>query len=145
MKHESSKSLKRLNHLISEIDAVYHDPSLRLGISDSVSKILYTICNVGDRCLLSEICIQTGLSKQTVNSALRKLEQEQIIFLTPVDGKAKNVCLTKKGQELANRTALRLISIENDILDSWDEAEVQSYLDLTEKFLRDLKGKVMEL
>ena len=77
---EQGKTLKRMNHLISEINAAYHDASLRLGISDSVCQILYTICNVGDRCLLSEICAQTGLSKQTINSALRLIAVENEIL-----------------------------------------------------------------
>ena len=73
-------ALKRFNHLIGELDAVYHDMSLRLGLSDSESKILYTVCNFGDSCLLADVCRLTGLSKQTVNSAVRKLEREGVLY-----------------------------------------------------------------
>ena len=142
---DSANSLKRLNHLISEIDGVYHESSLKLGISDSVSRILYTICNVGDRCLLVEICRQTGLSKQTINSALRKLESEGIVYLEAVDGKAKEVCLTETGRQFASCTAMRIIKIENDIFDSWSEGDVQQYLELTERFLLCLREKVNSL
>ena len=142
---EQGKTLKRMNHLISEINAGYHDASLRLGISDSVCQILYTICNVGDRCLLSEICAQTGLSKQTINSALRKLEAEGAVYLEAVDGKAKIVCLTETGMALARRTALRLIAVENEILASWPEKALQAYLAGMERFLEDLRKKIPEL
>ena len=138
----SSNSLKRLNHLIGEIDAVYHEASFKLGMSDSVSKILYTICNVGDSCLLHEICKQTGLSKQTVNSAIRNLEAEGIVVLQPVGGKSKKVCLTEKGELFARRTALRLIEIENSIFASWPKEDVQTYLELTERFLLCLQERV---
>ena len=40
MKHTYTK---RYNHLLSEIDSVYHDTAVKQGISDSVSMILYTI------------------------------------------------------------------------------------------------------
>ena len=35
--------MKRFNHLISEIDAVYHEAALKLGLSDSAMLILYTV------------------------------------------------------------------------------------------------------
>ncbi len=69
-----SRDMKRFNYLLGEMDAVYHEISLKLGMSDSAMIILYTICDIGDCCLLTEICRLSGLSKQTVNSALRKLE-----------------------------------------------------------------------
>lgn len=139
MEKSSLSSLKRYNHLVGEIDAVYHEASLKLGMSDSVSKILYTICNVGSSCLLHDICKQTGLSKQTVHSAIRNLEAKEMVTLELVDGKAKKVCLTEKGEIFAQKTARRLIDMENSILSSWPKEDVQTYLELTERFLVDLK------
>ena len=69
-----SKAMRRYNHLLGEIDGVYHEMSLKLGLSDSAMIVLYTICDSGSSCLLRDICRYSGLSKQTVNSALRKLE-----------------------------------------------------------------------
>lgn len=145
MRETSSVSLRRLNQLLCEIDAEYHEYSLKLGISDSVSRILYAICNVGDSCLLSEINRQTGLSKQTVNSALRRLEADGIVYLKAVDGKAKNVCLTEHGKEFAAATAMRIISIENEIFNSWAKQDVETYIKLAERFLFSLKEKFAEL
>lgn len=145
MKRNSSKEMKRYNHLHGEIEATYHDSSLKFGISDSVSKILYTICSCGDSFLLNDICRNTGLSKQTVNSAIRNLERSGNVYLEAVDGKSKRICLTEKGKRLAANTAFRLIEIENDIFDSWSEDDVQKYLELTERFLISLKEKVGQL
>ncbi len=145
MNPNSSNEIKRFNLLHGEIEAVYHNSSLKLGISDSVSKILYAICSIGDSLLLNDICRNAGLSKQTVNSAIRKLESEGIIYLQAVDGKSKRVCLTEKGKRFAERTASRLIVIENSIFESWAEDDVQKYLELTERFLTALKEKVEQL
>lgn len=142
MENYSSKHLKRYNHLIGELEATYHEAALKIKLSDSVAKILYTICNVGDSCLLSEICKQTGLSKQTVNSAIRNMEAQGIVFLKAYNGKAKMVCLTEKGKEFAGETAVKIIEIENDILASWDEEDIHKYIELTERFLECLKEKV---
>ena len=145
MDRDSISSLKRYNHLVGEIEAAYHEASLRMGISDSVSKILYTICNVGDSCLLHDICRQTGLSKQTVNSAIRKLEAEGIVVLQPAGGKSKKVCLTGEGERFAQKTAMRLIDIENSIFASWSKDDVQAYLELTGRFLSCLQERVERL
>ncbi len=141
MKTESSNNLKRYNNLIGEIESVYHDVSLKFGISDSVSKIIYTICDNGGSCMLSDIRKLTGLSKQTVNSSIRNLEKEDVVYLKAVDGKTKEVCFTQKGCEFAEKTAMRLIRIENEIFDSWDAEDVETYLRLTDRFLMCLTDK----
>ena len=42
-----SKKLKRYNYLVGEIDATYHELSTKFGLSDSMMRILYTICDNG--------------------------------------------------------------------------------------------------
>ena len=71
MEGYTTKEMRRFNYLLSETDAAYHEAALRLGMSDSTMQVLYAICNNGDSCPLSEICSQSGISKQTINSALR--------------------------------------------------------------------------
>lgn len=141
MEYIPNESMKRYNHLLGELQAVYHDISNKLGMSDSASLVLYTICNAGGKCPIHTICKESGLSKQTVNSALRKLEQQQIVYLEAADKRAKTVCLTEEGKAYSQKTAVRIIEIENDIMHSWDKHDVELYLALTEKFLLDLKAK----
>lgn len=136
-----SNEIKRYNHLISEIDATYHQMSLKLGMSDSAMIVLYTICDSGDCCLLQDICRRSGISKQTINSAIRKLEAEGIIYLELIGTKNKNVCLTDKGKHLAQHTAVRMMEAENEIFASWSKEDVENYLSLTERFLNSLKEK----
>lgn len=147
MNSNPSKVMKRYNHLIGEIDAVYHEMSLKLGLSDSALIILYTICDNSDRssCLLQDICRRSGLSKQTVNSSIRKLEADGVLYLESVGPKAKNVCLTESGKLLASQTAGRIIHIENEIFASWTQEDVQKYLELTEAFLHALQDKARYL
>ena len=137
--------LKRVNYLLSEINAVYREASSALGISDSVMQILYTICNYGDSCLLGDILRMTGLPKQTVNSALRKLEGEGIVYLRSAEKKKKSVHLTEQGKSLASTTVLRLMEMENAVFDSWTAEERQSYLRLNQKYLNQLKETIKEL
>lgn len=145
MNNHISKEMKRYNHLLGEINAVYHEISLKLGLSDSAMVILYTICDEGDSCLLSDICRRSGLSKQTANSAIRKLEAAGILYLEKAGIRSKTVCLTAAGRELSNKTALRLLNAENAILASWSRQDVDKYLELTEKFLTDLRAEAAEM
>ena len=141
MKSYSSNEMKRFNHLLQEIDAVYHEMSRRLGLSDSAMIILYTICDLGDGCALRDLCRVCGLPKQTVNSALRRLEAEGVVCLEEAGARHKNVRLTKEGERLAERTAGRILEAENAVFASWPAEDVEKYLELTGRFLRDLRGR----
>lgn len=137
--------MKRYNHLTGEIGAVYHAASLKLGVSDSVMQILYTICDSGDGCPLSDICRLTGLPKQTVNSAIRNLERDGIVCMEAVNSKAKKVLLTKQGQSYAENTVAKIITAENEIFNSWSNEEVNQYLLLTERYKNALIEKMAVL
>ena len=145
MESHMSREMKRFNHLLGEIDAVYHAAALKMGLSDSAMSILYTISNEGDACLLQTICRRSGLNKQTVNSALRKLERERVIYRESAGPKVKRVCLTEQGKTLARRTAHRIIQAENEILTSWSAEDVEAYLTLTERFLQAIREKTQDL
>lgn len=145
MKHSVSQNMKRCNHLQGEIEAAYHEAALKFGLADSTQFILYTICYLGDNCPLGDIVKMTGISKQTINSALRNMEKQGLISLSAATPKTKNVILTPKGEELAERTVLRLMKAEDEIFASWSDEDVKKYLELNEKFLNDLKEKVDKL
>ena len=145
MENYVSKEMKRCNYLIGEIDAVYHEMALNFGLSDSAMRILYAVCDSGESCLLQEICRRSGVSKQTINSAIRKLEAEGIVYLEQAEGKNKNVCLTKEGKRLAKQTVIRIMEAENDIFASWTKEDVDKYLNLTEEFLTAMKKKAKDL
>ena len=137
--------VKRINYLHSEINNVFHEMSQQMGLSDSVSCILYTICNFGDSCLLTDIINMTGIPKQTVNSALRKMEGDGYLQLETTQTRRKKVVLTEAGKLLARKTAEQMIRMENEIYASWTEEERQLHLTLTQRYLDQLKEKAKEL
>ena len=137
--------VKRINYLHSEINNVFHEMSQQMGLSDSVSCILYTICNFGDSCMLTDIINMTGIPKQTVNSALRKMEGDGYLQLETTQTPRKKVVLTEAGKLLAQKTAEQMIRMENEIYASWTEEERQLHLALTQRYLDQLKEKAKEL
>ena len=145
MKRNHIADIRRINYLTSEMDALYHLSSLKLGITDSVSIVLYTLYDVGNACLLSEIYKNSGISKQTVNSAIRSLEADGMLYLEQHNGRAKKVLLTDRGIEFARRTAARLMQAEMDAFDSWSEEEIDSYIRLLEKYLDCFRVQIEKL
>lgn len=139
MKQVSSKDTRRFNYILGETGAIYHNFNIKLGLSDSIMSILYALCDIGDGCPISVICYNSGLSKQTVNSSLRRLENDGYIQLKQLDGKSKAVYLTESGKVLAKNTAGKIIDAENGIFASWGKEEVELFMRLNEKFLRGLK------
>ena len=138
----SSEEMKRFNYLSFEIDSAYHDAAVKMGLSDSAMLVLYAICAGGEACPLSDIPRLSGVSKQTINSALRKLEAEGLVYLKAGGGRKKLVCLTGRGGQVAERTVARVIGIENDIFSSWSEGERSLYLELTMRYLTEFKKRI---
>ncbi len=130
-------------YLAGEINALYHEAAVKMGISDSVQNILYVICEQGNQCLQSEISKRTGISRQTINSAIRKLEKDEILYLEQGKGRNTIVCLTEKGEKFALEKIYPLYEIENKIWNEWTDDEQQQYLVLTQKY-RDALKKYMK-
>lgn len=145
MQNSSTKINKRYNYLLGEINSIYHDLALKLGLSNSAMNILYTICDNDGECPLRDICRYSGLSKQTINSALRKLEKDDIVKLINTTNKCKTVTLTEKGRELASSTVMIILQMENSIYNSWLPEDVNMYLNLTERYMKDIKARYHDL
>ena len=78
---------EQYTYLAGEINALYHEAAVKMGLSDSVQNILYVLCDQGSRCSQSEIGRLTGISRQTINSAIRKLERDGIVYLEQGQGR----------------------------------------------------------
>lgn len=142
MQQMSEDNIRRINYLMTEIDALYHQAAVKMGLSDSVACVLYTIYEAKGSCLLSEIYKKTGVSKQTINSALRKLEQEGVLYLKPYKGNAKTVILTPKGEQYAEDTVAKLYAAEIRAFASWSEAEMEMYISLIRKDIDSLRKEI---
>ncbi len=142
MTENRSREIHRINYLTSEMNALYHQASVKMGISDSVSVILYNLYDAGGTCLLRDICTFSGISKQTLNSGLRSLEAKQLLCLEQHNGRLKRVVLTPAGMEYAKATVARLFQAEMRTFDSWTEDEIRTYIQLQEKYAVCLRQQI---
>lgn len=145
MENIKQSEARRFNRLLAEIDAVYHEVAVRQGFSDSAMAILYALSDNGGQCRLPELIKISGENKQTVNSALRKLEKDDIVYLEPAGGKSKRVCLTEKGFSTVHETVERVLEVENRIYSSWSREEWELYVQLTERYLCQIREEMKEI
>lgn len=145
MFEEIRDKINRINCLMEEVDSLYHQAALKLGVSDTVLFVLYMLHTNNGKCLLYDIYKSSGISKQTVNSAVRKLESEEMIYLEKCNGKSKMIYLTEKGKIYASQTAAKLFDAECRALGDWTKEEIDLYLKLLEKHNTDFKNQIESL
>lgn len=136
------EKMRAINCAISETSSVYHDVAQILEINDSELSILYVLRGFGDNMKLKEVIRLSGLCKQTVNSAVRKMENSGTILLSPENGKNKVVTLTEKGKQLAEKTADKVIKLERLVFSGWTKKDLDDYVRLSEKYLHEFKNRI---
>ena len=128
--------IRRINFLISEMESLYHLADLRLGISDSASLVLYALYDAGGQCPLADIYKNSGISKQTINSAIKTLTARGFATLEFAEGsrKSKVVSLTEEGRRFAERYALPALKAEQRAFGALEPCEQREIMRLIGKF-----------
>ncbi|MGI5988650.1 MAG: MarR family winged helix-turn-helix transcriptional regulator [Lachnospiraceae bacterium] len=127
------------NQLNNELNALYHSAAVRNGMSDSEHMILYMLTDVGDGITQSEIMTSCCMSKQTVNSAIAKMQKEGLLTLGEKTGRQKRIFLTDIGKQTIQEKIVPLMKLEDAIVQSWTPEEQSIYLRLEEQFRDGLR------
>ncbi len=133
------QELKEYNRLYKEMNNIYHDIALKLGLSDSAFDIFYAIAECGDGCTQRDICQMSFISKQTIHSSIRKLEQEGYVFFKKETGRSRHIFLSPKGELLLREKIFPVIEIENQSFADMTPEESAELLRLNSKYTSRLK------
>ena len=129
-----SSSLRDYNQLIRETDQMYHDIAKGMALSDCAMWILYTLRTEEAALSLSSLGDLLCYAKQTLHSALKGLEADGYITLSPaVDKRRKQIVLTEEGYQLAQRTVDQLIDAEDSAIHALTPQEQRALLALLRK------------
>lgn len=136
--------LKECNSLCKRENYIYRGIAGSFDLPDSALWILYFLRMAGEPCSQKELCDIMLQSKQTVNSAIKKMEEDGLLELACRDGnkKSKGITLTPAGRLLAERTADRVIEAEAAAMDSLTEEEQGLFLGLYDKFVSRLQAEM---
>ncbi len=135
--------ISEYNQISKECDMIYHSAALRLGISDCAFWIFYTLSDTERQYTQSEICDSSFMSRQTVNSALKKLEKDGYLTLFRSQEKAgKTIRLTEKGADFVDRYIRPVLRAEETACGMFTEEEkewfLKTYRLLTERLSQEI-------
>lgn len=136
---------RELNTIMAGTEALYHEAAKRLGVSDVELLILYVLTGQDGACPQRDLYKETGISRSTVNSAIKKMEKDGSVTLRALDGRSTEIKLTEKGRKLSQRTAEKIIEIENRIYESWTESDRRMMIRLNREFITILAAEVEKL
>lgn len=134
MQKKYREIVHKTNCLSNDMNALYHQAARKLGVADSVSIVSYALYEKGDGCALYDVYTESGVSKQTINSAIRKLETDGVLYLEQDKGKAKRIRLTESGKRFVRQTAEPLFEAECSAFRGWTDEELAMYLHLMERY-----------
>lgn len=136
-----SEFIRRYNGLYKESNGLYHRLARHFGLSDSAFWILYTLREAGGCVSQSQLCGDLYLSKQTVLSALKQLEQGGYLQLEnlPNNRKNKRVRVTDQGEQLLCQVADPVFAMEERAFLRLSPQQRQALLELDGALLDALR------
>ena len=141
------KKLYEYNNVLKSIDDCYRNIAKRYGFSEAAFWTLYTLRMEPGNITQSDVCTVLYQPKQTVNSALKKLESEGYITLTPAGAHTKNISLTKSGTKLCEQTGDKVIEADCAALGNLTDEESETLTALMKvrrQKYKDTKGEQRE-
>ena len=118
-----------------QIDEFYHSLAQNQGLSDSALWVLWSLSELGDGCTQTDICRQFFISKQTVHSSVRKLEQDGILSLRPKEGREIALFLTDRGHAFVREKIRPAMEAERAAAEGLTAEEWNTILRLSRKWL----------
>ena len=129
---------------IHEWDAVYEEYAKSVGLSYTGLIVLYEIYEI-ENCTQKKLGEYCFIPKQTVNSAIRKLEQEGYLTLSNGKGHSKHILLTESGHTLLKETIFPIVEAENEAFTELSFEECNLLLKLHSKYTTALREKFSKL
>ena len=126
MNTEKTSTIRRFNQINDEITSLYHRASTKLGFSDSELIILYLLCSYDGELTQSCIIDLTGMSKQTVNSSVRRMEQAGWVALGERTNHRRGIRFTKAGEELSREVIQPFMEREEGLFADWTKEEKET-------------------
>lgn len=144
MKSKQNRDLKEFDSLYKMIDDIYHEVALSMHLTDSAFIILYCLLELGDGCSQKDICKLYSISKQTINSSVKSLEDNGFLIRRSGVGRDIHLYFTDFGKEFAEEHIGPVFAMENATFAGMDPSEREQLLTLTRKYVHLLKGNMKQ-
>lgn len=145
MDTRNDRANRKYNNLFRLENELYHDIAVKIGLSDSAFGILYWLDDLGDGCLQRDVCVASGLTKQTVNSSVHKLERTGFVELRVEQGRGTHLHLTEAGRALVEERVRPVAEAETAAFVAMGSRDSEELLRLTHLHLELLREQVEAL
>lgn len=135
----SAKTLHQFNIITDEIDSLYHKAAGKMGLSDSEMLILYLLVDYEENISQSDIIAISGMSKQTVNSAVTNMEKKNWLKRAVKSGRKRSLELTETGRAIVDKLIIPFQKMEESIFDSWSMEDRSLFVELNIRYRDALK------
>lgn len=139
--------LTAFNQAHKKMNVIYHNYAKSVGLSDAAFWLIYSLYEHGYPCTQRELCGSWFYAPQTINSALKALEEKGLITLeaAPNNRKNKQVRFTESGDELVREKLVPLVQAEERSFERLDEEERSRLLEITQKHIGILEEEINKL
>lgn len=142
METRQDRANREYNNLFRLETELYHDVATKMGLSDSALDILYCLDDLGDGCLQRDVCAASGLTKQTINSSVHKLERSGIVELRIDQGRGTHLHLTESGRALVEERIRPVVEAERAAFAAMEPGACEELLRLARLHLAALREQM---
>ena len=130
----------RFNRIFKRLDDLYRQAARGSGVSECALWILYALRESDETLTQRMLCQRLMQPKQSINTALKKMEADGWILLTPdaCDHRSKTISLTQEGLAAAQKTADPILAAESRALASFSSAETEGCFLLLARYAEKL-------
>lgn len=136
MESKQNRALKEFDSLYKMIDDVYHEIALSMHLTDSAFLILYCLLELGDGCSQKDICKLYSISKQTVNSSVKSLEDKGVLIRKAGVGRISTYFLQSLDENFLKNISVLSLIWKMLHLNLWSLRSVNSCFLLRENMFR---------
>ena len=124
-----------------QFDALYREAGARFGLSDCTMWVLYFLISSDEPITQQDLVEKMRFPKQTINSAVVKLEKEGFLelYTIPTAGNRKTITLTQKGRDLTNKTVRRILRAELQAANNMGTERISQFMCLYTELFEAIK------
>lgn len=142
----NQEMLIQYNQLVKEYDDIYRNIAKHFHMSETEFWILYNLYAENNQPTQRELCMRLHTPKQTIHSALRKMEQEGWIqYIALQDHRMKKITLCEKGIRAAQQSVALVTDKEEQAFQCFNETEKRLYLSLLQRHIEHLQINLKNL
>ena len=133
-----------LDYVYNQVDKLYYGFARTCGLSSCAFWMVYDLYQARGRLEMRALTDSWSYSKQTINSALKSLEERGVIEIDYVEGSRKNkmVALTDEGAAFALRSLRPAVEAELRAFESLSGEEREALVCLLKKYAAALEREM---